>query len=540
MKKILILASNPKGTPALALFKEIRDIEVGLKLSEKRDQFDIETRGAVRPEDLRRAMLEVKPQIVHFCGHGTGSQGLVLEDDDGNEHLASTEALSDLFRIFCDRVECVLLNACYSEVQANAIFEHINYVIGMNREVRDDAAISFTVGFYDALGAGESIERAFDIGRNAVLFKISGRGSHNRKLVPVGVNENASEIKIQEHLIPVLKKKEPLTGIKPPPPPPLEDLQTKPKQIDTWSHLRSLKGHSDWIRSLAFSPDGQAIVSGSNDETARLWDVKTGQLIHMLTGHEKRVKSIGISPDGGTIVSASANSIIKLWSLQTGELQNTIKTSDNPATVLNAIVISPKENIIASGSASTQGTVKLWDLKTGTRRHAVAAHSSSVLALAFSPNGNVLVSGSKGSDIKVWGSGGNSNKPLYEIENAHLSEILSLAISRDGQMLVSGGADRTIKLWDLATGPKKQPHILYGHAGRVWYIAISPDGTKLASASGDYTVKIWDLQTGKVLQTLTEHLGEVRAVAFSHDGKLIASGDDLEIKLWQNQAAIAP
>jgi CHAT domain-containing protein len=147
MKKILVLASNPKKTSLLDLDREIRDIREGLQRSLNRDQFVLETRGAVRPEDLRRAMLEVKPQIVHFCGHGTGNQGLVLEDNNGNEHLASTEALSDLFRIFAEQVECVLLNACYSEVQADALFEHVNYVIGMNREVRDDAAIAFTVGF---------------------------------------------------------------------------------------------------------------------------------------------------------------------------------------------------------------------------------------------------------------------------------------------------------------------------------------------------------------------------------------------------------
>ncbi|MDZ8106423.1 MAG: CHAT domain-containing protein [Nostoc sp. DedQUE12a] len=340
MKQILILASNPKGTSVLDLDREIRDIREGLRRSQNRDEFIIETRGAVRPKDLWRAMLEVKPQIVHFCGHGMGSQGLVLENDDGNERPATTEALSELFRIFSDRVECVLLNACYSEVQANAIVDHINYVIGMNREVRDDAAIAFTVGFYDALGAGESIERAFDIGKNAVLFEISDRRSHIRKLEVVDFNENPGTIKIQEHLIPVLKKKKSLTSIEPPPSPSLDDLQAKPKQTDTWSYLRSLKGHSDWIRSLAFSPDGEAIVSGSNDETARLWDVKTGQLIHILTGHKQRVKSVGISRDG-TIVSASANSIIKLWSLQTGELQGIIKTTDNPATVLNVIVISP-------------------------------------------------------------------------------------------------------------------------------------------------------------------------------------------------------
>ncbi len=205
MKKILVLASNPKKTSLLDLDREIRDIREGLQRSLNRDQFVLETRGAVRPEDLRRAMLEVKPQIVHFCGHGTGNQGLVLEDNDGNEHLASTEALSDLFRIFAEQVECVLLNACYSEVQADALFEHINYVIGMNREVRDDAAIAFTVGFYDALGAGESIERAFEIARNAVLFEVSERGTPSRKLGSVG--ENAEGIKNQEHLIPVLKKR---------------------------------------------------------------------------------------------------------------------------------------------------------------------------------------------------------------------------------------------------------------------------------------------------------------------------------------------
>lgn len=208
LKKILLLACNPQASSVLNLEREIRDIREGLRRSQNRDQFVIETRGAVRPEDLRRAMLEVKPQIVHFCGHGTGSQGLVLEDDDGNEHLASKEALSDLFRIFSNRVECVLLNACYSEVQAQGIIEHINYVIGMNREVPDDATIAFTVGFYDALGAGESIEHAFEIGINAVLLEVSGHESQSRKLSPVNdIDVSINEPKNQDYLLPVLMKK---------------------------------------------------------------------------------------------------------------------------------------------------------------------------------------------------------------------------------------------------------------------------------------------------------------------------------------------
>jgi len=535
VKTILMLASNPKGTSVLDLDREIRDVREGLRRSQHRDEFRIEVRGAVRPIDLTRALLDVEPQIVHFCGHGTGDNGLVLEDDKGEEKLVDGEILSKVFEVFADKIECVLLNACYSETQAKAIVQHINYVIGMNREILDKAAIAFAVGFYDGIGAGKSVEIAYKLGCIAIEMELSSPSTQHREMILIPSPDDVQKPRFSEHLIPVIKKKENLS-LMTLPASTSKDLPSEIKQANNWNYINSLKGHSDWIRSLAFNPDGQAIVSGSNDETARLWDVKTGQLIHMLRGHEERVKSVGISPDGRIIASASANSIIKLWSLQTGKQQCTIKTSDNRATVLNAIVISPRENIMASASASIQGTVKLWDLESGKRKYAAAAHDSSILALAFSPDGQVLVSGSKSSNIKVWGSGGNSKKPLYVIEDAHLSEVLSLAVSPDGQTLVSGGADRTIKLWDLATGTKKQPHILYGHAGRVWCVAISRDGTKITSASADYTVKVWDLATGKLLQTLTGHLGEVRAVAFSPDGSLIASGgDDLEIKLWQLQ-----
>jgi hypothetical protein len=108
MKTILILASNPDGTSVLDLDREIREIREGLRRSQNRDQFRIEVRGAVRPKDLRRSLLDVTPQIVHFSGHGSGEGGLVLEDDDGNEHLVESEELSGLFEIFANQVECIL------------------------------------------------------------------------------------------------------------------------------------------------------------------------------------------------------------------------------------------------------------------------------------------------------------------------------------------------------------------------------------------------------------------------------------------------
>lgn len=182
-RTILILAANPANETRLRLDEEIREIDEGLRRSRNRDCFRLEQRWAVRPEDLRRSLLDVEPQIVHFCGHGVGEEGLIFEDQVGQSKLISTDALADFFKLFAGKVECVVLNACYSEVQADAIACHISYVIGMKQAIGDGAAIHFTTGFYDALGAGRSVEEAYRFGCNAI--QLEG---------------------IPEHLIPVLKK----------------------------------------------------------------------------------------------------------------------------------------------------------------------------------------------------------------------------------------------------------------------------------------------------------------------------------------------
>ena len=165
---ILILAANPKGTTPLRLDREVRDIQEGLQRSHHRDVFTLVQRWAVRPRDIQRALLEVNPQIIHFSGHGDGEKGLAFEDDAGNVKLINGAALAGLFELFVDQVECVVLNACYSEVQATAIVRHIPYVIGMNSAIGDPAALEFSVGFYDALGAGRSIEFAYKLGCSAI------------------------------------------------------------------------------------------------------------------------------------------------------------------------------------------------------------------------------------------------------------------------------------------------------------------------------------------------------------------------------------
>lgn len=167
-KKILILAANPKNTSSIRLDEEIRDIENGLERSHNRDEFVFKPKLAVRSSDVRRAMLDYEPNIVHFCGHGLGEEGIIFEDDFGEAKPVKADALADFFKLFSNHVECVILNACYSEVQAKAISEHIAYVIGMKNPIKDATAIEFSVAFYDALGAGKPIEFAYDLARNAI------------------------------------------------------------------------------------------------------------------------------------------------------------------------------------------------------------------------------------------------------------------------------------------------------------------------------------------------------------------------------------
>lgn len=163
-KTILFLAANPKDTTELRLGQEVKEIEEGLQRAKKRQNFQLEKELAVTPTDMRRAILGFNPEIVHFSGHGAGEDGLALEDGNGKIKLVSAKALAALFELFKDRVESVVLNACYSEMQAQAIAHHIPYVIGMNQAVGDNAAREFAVGFYDALGAGKTVEFAYKMG----------------------------------------------------------------------------------------------------------------------------------------------------------------------------------------------------------------------------------------------------------------------------------------------------------------------------------------------------------------------------------------
>lgn len=167
MKKtisILFLAANPKDTSSLRLDEEIRGIDTALRGADFRDRFDIKQQWAVRVTDLQNHLLRYKPDIVHFSGHGSSASEIILEDVMGNSHAVSSRALSQVFSILKDNIRCVVLNACYSQQQAQAIAEHIDCVIGMSQAVGDVSAVSFAVAFYQALGYGRNLKTAFELG----------------------------------------------------------------------------------------------------------------------------------------------------------------------------------------------------------------------------------------------------------------------------------------------------------------------------------------------------------------------------------------
>jgi hypothetical protein len=172
MIRILFLSASPTDEARLRVDKEAREIREKLQLAKMRENFEYHTRSAIRSNDLTQALLDIEPRIVHFAGHGSSRGALFLENDLGKSHPVEPETLASLFKLVSEQVECVLLNACYSESQANAIVKHIQYVIGMNQAISDKAAIAFSVGFYQALGAGKSVEQAYEFG--VVQIRLQG------------------------------------------------------------------------------------------------------------------------------------------------------------------------------------------------------------------------------------------------------------------------------------------------------------------------------------------------------------------------------
>ena len=284
--------------------------------------------------------------------------------------------------------------------------------------------------------------------------------------------------------------------------------------------IRTIAEPRGTIKSLVYTPDGQRLITGGDDQTIKVWNSRTGQLLLSLSGHTSSIRSLVVTSDGSTLVSGSDDQTIRLWNLGSGQSLQTLKGHKS---YINALAISPDGQLLASGSADQ--TIRLWTF-TGQPIRTLSGHKSYVNALAFSPDGRLLASASADQTIKLWEV---SSGILVRTLAGHLSYVNAVAFTPDGQQVISGSADRTLKIWDVTTGAELRT--LTGHSSFVEALAISPDGQRLISGSADQTLKIWEFTSGNLLHTLTGFNAHIRYIAPSPDWETIAVVTEQTVKI---------
>lgn len=306
----------------------------------------------------------------------------------------------------------------------------------------------------------------------------------------------------------------------------LKKTSKKPVSKFTFSQDKVLRGHSSWVYSVSFSPDGNLVASGSKDRSVKIWDANKGVLLHTLTGHQNWVPGVAFSPDGKRIASASWDKTIKLWDVQSGAQIRTFRGHTN---WVRAVAFSPNGKLLASGS--TDKSIILWDPETGKLLRTLTGHQQRVRTLVFSADSKQLYSGSWDQTIRVWDS---NTGALINTLKGHTDSINSIAISKDGKTLASASADETIRLWNAATG--KHIRTIFGHQQAIHTVSFSPDGRWLASGSSDKTIRVWDTKSGKQLGLLLGHQDWVPSVAFAPDGhRIVSGGTDNAIIIWKHK-----
>ena len=286
-----------------------------------------------------------------------------------------------------------------------------------------------------------------------------------------------------------------------------------------WERVAELVGHSSWIYGVPITPNGQTLASVSFDKIL-LWDLKTQELNSVLEGHTDIILSLSLSPDGKLLASGSTDKTVGLWNIETGNLICTFAERKDP---IYSVAFSPDGNLLASGGASKYKTAEgkttiiyLWDVNNKGLIRTFSGHNLRVNSLAFSPDGKTLGSGSNDKTVRLWKI--NSGEQLHILEG-HSSNVSTVAFTPDSKSLLSSGGGG-IRVWDVETGELR--HTFAEDFEYVKCFAINPTGQSLA-IEVDNGIEIWDLTSNEKVQYLDFQWAN--SIAFSPDGKLIASGD---------------
>ena len=295
-------------------------------------------------------------------------------------------------------------------------------------------------------------------------------------------------------------------------------------ESDNWQCVRVLSGHQSWVTAVAFNPRSATLVSGSLDDTIKVWDLQTGAQMVTLKGHPRGVNDLCISTKGQVLVSCGDDGTVKVWNLSAGRLLHTL---EGHARDVTSVTIGHKGWILASGSKDK--TIKLWKLDKGTAIRTLLGSPAAVRAVAMMPDESTLFSGGLDNKVRQWDL---KTGEMIRFLSGHVSPVNDVAVSPDGLFAVSASKDKTLVVWSVGTG--SIIHVLKGHNQEVNSVAIAPDNRTIVSGSNDRTVKVWDARTGKLLHTLLGHGHVVSAIAIHRTGRLIASASaDKTVRVWR-------
>lgn len=304
-----------------------------------------------------------------------------------------------------------------------------------------------------------------------------------------------------------------------------QDQTARLWDVETGQELRRFVGHTDVVYCVAYARNGLWILTGSYDRTARVWDAQTGELCGVLTGHTDIINRVAISADGRTAVTASTDLTAIVWDLPSGTRRCTLRGHTG---AIWGVALGPDATTVITGSWDR--TARIWDAESGVMRRVFSGHDEIAWGVALSPDGQTAASCD--TEAHIWDT--RTGNELRRC-SGHADVITSVTFSPDGRFLLTGAQDRTARLWDVATGREIQRFV--GHTAFVWDVAFMPDGQHMITASYDKTALLWTIEPQTDLPYLRGHTGVITRIQCALDRhQILTASVDRTARIWDRMS----